>query len=59
MTFKQYLDSLTFEQAQKVRKAITPGYLVHLISGRRLVGAHTYAKLKKIDPKLTWETLRG
>ena len=59
MTFKEYLDSLTWEQAQKVRKAITPGYLIHLISGRRKIGAKTYMKLKKIDKKLTWETLRG
>lgn len=59
MTFKQYLDGLTWEQAQKVRKVITPGYLIHLIAGRRMVGATTYMKLKKIDPKLTWETLRG
>ena len=59
MTFEQYLDSLTFAQVEKVRKAITPGYLVHLIAGRRLVGAKTYRKLRKIDPKLTWEDLRG
>ena len=59
MPFKQYYESLSFNQRNQIAKVISKGYLVHLIAGRRMVGAHTYNKLKQIDPKLTWETLRG
>jgi len=59
MPFKDYYESLNWQQQEKVKQVISAGYLVHLIAGRRMVGAHTYNKLKQIDPQLTWETLRG